>query len=445
MTSSFSWLDPVARGDFVQLIAAGYNLLLTVLWPVLALGYTLRSHRSGRQLDHFRNRLGISLPIRAGKNRCVWIHALSVGETVSAASLVRTIKAKYPDLDMVFSTATESGQEIARGMLNRSVDLFFTLPHDFGWAMRTLIRRLRPALFIQVETDIWPNLLWNLARRQIPAVLVNGRISPASLRRLMPLRRLYGPVLRCFDRIFVQSTRDRSVYEALGFPAERIYDAGNLKFDQAAAPIGADQILRLREETGIASHRPAWIAGSTHEGEEKLLLEVHRRLLQSYPDLLLILAPRHPERAASIRALCRTARLPVASRSAPGSATQAAVFVLDSLGELAQFYALADCAFIGGSLIRVGGHNPLEPLSQGKPVLWGPYFFNFQHLEELLIASGCGRRVSGTEQLFAVLHDRFAAPAGTQTIETRAALLFRENQGCSQRIMEQLADLIIRA
>ena len=426
----------------MQLIAAGYNLFLSALWPVLALCYIVRSHGSSRQRGHYRNRLGIGLPKRAGKKHCVWIHALSVGETTSVAPLVRTIKEKYPALNIVFSTATESGQEIARRTLGRQVEVFFTLPHDFNWAMRALVKRLRPALFMQVETDIWPNLLWSLKKQQIPAVLVNGRISPASLRRLMPLRRLYGRVLRGFDRIFVQSARDRSSYVALGFPTTRIYDEGNLKFDQAVAPAGEDQIARLREETGIAPRRPAWIAGSTHDGEEKLLLEVHQRLLQSYPDLLLILAPRHPERAANLLLLCRAARLPVASRSARQSAAQTAVFILDTLGELAQFYALADCAFVGGSLIPFGGHNPLEPLAQGKPVLWGPHFFNFQHLEELLLASGCGRQVSGKEQLFAVLHDLFADPAGAETLHQRAALLFRENQGCSQRILKQIADLM---
>ena len=144
------------------------------------------------------------------------------------------------------------------------------------------------------------------------------------------------------------------------------------------------------------------------------------RLLQSHPDLLLILAPRHPERAANLLFLCRAARLPVASRSARQSAAQTAVFILDTLGELAQFYALADCAFVGGSLIPFGGHNPLEPLAQGKPVLWGPHFFNFQHLEELLLASGCGRQVSGKEQLFAVLHDLFAGSAVVETVHAKS-------------------------
>jgi 3-deoxy-D-manno-octulosonic-acid transferase len=442
MTSSFSRVDPLGRTDFVQLIAAGYNLFLTALWPVLAVCYTVRSHGSSKQRNHYRNRLGIALPNRAGNSRCVWIHALSVGETTSVAPLVRTIKEKYPDLNIVFSTATEGGQVIARRTLGRWVEVFVTLPHDFKWAMRALIKRLRPGLFIQVETDIWPNLLWSLKKQQIPAVLVNGRISPASLRRLMPLRRLYGRVLRGFDRIFVQSARDRSSYEALGFPVENLYDVGNLKFDQAVAPIGQDQIARLRKETGIAPERPVWIAGSTHGGEEELLLEVHERLLQSYPDLLLILAPRHPERAANLLSLCRAACLSVSSRSAHERAAERTVFILDTLGELAQFYALADCAFVGGSLIPFGGHNPLEPLAQGKPVLWGAHFFNFQHLEELLLTSGCGRQVSGKEQLFAVLHDLFAGSAVMETVPERAARLFRENRGCSRRILEQIADLM---
>lgn len=377
-----------------------YNGSLTLSWPFFLFYYLIRSRTDGKYRTSLRERMGLRLPSpSSGVSPRFWLHALSVGETTSVVPLVKELKATCPELEVVVSSATESGRRIAEERLARLVSAFFYLPHDFPWSMHEVVERIRPDLFALVETDLWPNLLASLKRFRIPAVLLNGRISPGSFRSLAPWKPVIGELYKGFDLIFAQSAEDRERYVTLGALPQKVVAEGNLKLDHSGTLPTEQELTVLRESAGIEPGRPVWIAGSTHEGEEDVLLEVHRSLLAEQPDLLLVLAPRQPKRRAEILGLCEKLGLVATARSAGRAAHGSSVYLLDTMGELGSFYALADVAFIGGSMVPFGGHNPLEAVRHGKPVLWGPHLFNFREMESELIEAGCGRRVPDAAQL----------------------------------------------
>jgi 3-deoxy-D-manno-octulosonic-acid transferase len=242
--------------------------------------------------------------------------------------------------------------------------------------------------------------------------------------------------------VLAQSRQDRERFLGIGLVPARLVDVGNLKFDSHPKSLEKQDRQRLRTELGIAAGRPVWIAGSTHEGEEAVLLETHRRLLNSHPDCLLIMAPRRVQRAPMLAQLCRDFELTVARRSLNERAEDRQVFLLDTLGELAHVYALAAVAFIGGSLVPFGGHNPLEALAQGVPVLWGPHLSNFRQVEDVLLASGCARRVEDQQQLLDIVHLWLDDGTMQKRVTASAEALFQEHAGSSQRILTNILGLL---
>jgi lipid-A-disaccharide synthase len=419
-----------------------YDGALGLAYPALWLYYLLRSRTDGKYRSSVSQRMGLELPAPPPHSCRVWFHALSLGETLSVLPLVRALKELAPAVEVVFSTSTETGQKIAKKRLSGWVQNFFYLPHDFAWSQVALVRRLKPDLFVLVETDIWPNLLRALTRRGVPAVLVNGRISTRSFARLKHLKKVLGPILHSFAHIFAQSSEDRSRYLALGASIEGVSAAGNLKYDSSPARVAPMELDRLRVSAGVDRARPVWIAGSTHAGEDEVLLEIHRDLLRLHPGLLLILAPRQVQRKDEVASLCAGACLSLALRSRADPAAGRDVYLLDTIGELSRFYALADVAFIGGSLVPFGGHNPLEPIAQGKPTVWGPHLSNFREIEEDLVGAGCGRKVSGKEELYRTLAQWLGEP-GIREEAQEAALEFIENQsGLSRTIASYLLEVL---
>ncbi len=429
-------LSPLAMGL--------YNLGLMIGWPLRS-GYCwLRAHTDGKYRDNLWARAGLVLPHRlAGKPRA-WFHALSVGETLSVVPLIKALKERRPQLEIIFSVSTETGQSIAQKHLTPWVEQFSYLPYDLPWIMDCLVRRYRPSLFVLVETDIWPNLLRALQRYQVPGVLVNGRLSPQSSRRMSRLKIFFCPLLQYFTYIFAQSAADGERYRALGFPGQRIHVGGNLKYDAALLqPVAADS-TDLRKRAGIEAGRLVWIAGSTHEGEEEILLRVHQQLRIEHPELLLILAPRHIERAARIKALCSALGFTTAARSQGQSAGGKAVYLLDTLGELSRCYALADVAYIGGSLVAFGGHNPIEAVAQGKPAIWGPHLFNFREIEDGLILAGCGKKVSSADELRQTVDRWLAEKRLRETMQSAARHFLSTHGGSSRKLAEFLDNLLMR-
>lgn len=453
-----------------------YNAFLTISWPFLFVYLRLRAALDGKYARSYRQRLGIELPrfgsvqraattqhsvIPAkagiqdsqslldpgshqgdgergesteflntpfGKSRdTVWFHALSVGEVLSVVPLVKAVKELYPSIEVAFSTSTETGQATARSRLTQRADHFFHMPLDFPWAVKRLISNLNPSLFILTETDIWPNVLSCLKKREIPCFLVNGRISPRSFGRLIHFKQFTEPMFSLLDGVFAQSNEDKMRYEQLGIPPDRVAMVGNLKVDSVLPPLTETEVMELGRSIGVEPGRPLWIAGSTHEGEEEVLLQVHAMLRSQNPDVLLIIAPRDVRRADGLASLCARRGAPAARRSLSEDATGKPVYILDTLGELSRFYALASIAFIGGSLVPFGGHNPLEVVSQGKFAVWGPNLFNFGQIEAALTDAHCGSRILSAEELGEVVC-RFVSDPELRDFACERARRFMQTQ-----------------
>ncbi|HOV86357.1 MAG TPA: 3-deoxy-D-manno-octulosonic acid transferase [Syntrophobacteraceae bacterium] len=420
----------------------GYRAAMTAAWPFLVLYYFARKGSGLGLGEHGLGRLGLALPSPVLNGPRIWIHALSVGETLSAVPLVQSLKALSPETRILFSSATATGWATARERLSPWVSTFFVLPHDFPWTADLLVSRLKPRRFVLVETDLWPHFLRTLRRRRVPAVLVNGRLSERSYRRFLRFKPLVRSILEEFECIFPQSDGDASRFLDLGVRPERIRLEGNLKFDSSRPRESREGLLDLRREVLGDQDRPAWIAGSTHPGEEEILLDVHASLRRDLPELLLILAPRQPRRGTEIGGRASARGFSWAARSTGESAVGKDVYVLDTLGELGRFYGLADAAFIGGSLVPFGGHNPLEAAAVGKPTVWGSHMSNFRDMEAMLLESGCAARVDSGAELLSTLRVWLGGIEMRKSMGTRAKELMDRNRGCSERIALSLLDAL---
>jgi 3-deoxy-D-manno-octulosonic-acid transferase len=371
-----------------------YSALLSVGLLAYLPAFLLRRRRTGygQHLGQRLGRLGDGLP---PEPRC-WVHAVSVGESAVAVPLVEGIRRRWPELGIVVSTITPTGARIvAERLATGAVHRYF--PVDLPGPVRHALDAARPRFFIAIETELWPNFLRALASRRIPAMIANGRISDRSFRRYRRVRWLMRRVLTDVSVFAMQSEEDARRIVALGAPRERVVVTGNLKSD--LLPEASDD-ADWRRRLGLQPGDRLWIAGSTHRGEETLVLDAFARARTRWPALALLLAPRHPERADEVSALVRARGLTAVRRSRlPRDATRDAVILLDTVGELARLYALADVVFVGGSLVPVGGHNVLEPAMQGKPVLVGPHTSNFREGAELLQRSGGGLVVKDGEEL----------------------------------------------
>jgi 3-deoxy-D-manno-octulosonic-acid transferase len=367
--------------------------------------FLVRRRRAGYG-QHLRQRLGRLGDGLPSEPRC-WIHAVSVGESAVAVPLVEGIRRRWPELGIVVSTITPTGARIvAERLAARAVHRYF--PIDLPGPVRRALDAARPRFFIAIETELWPNFLRALAGRRIPAMIANGRISDRSFRRYHRVRWLMRRVLADVSVFAMQSEEDARRIVALGAPPERVVVTGNLKSD--LVPEASDD-GRWRERLRLGARDRLWIAGSTHRGEETMVLDAFTRAKARCSELCLLLAPRHPERAGEVEELIRSRGLTAVRRSRLGDAgASGAVTILDTVGELAQLYALAEVVFVGGSLVSVGGHNVLEPAMRGKPVLFGPHTSNFREGAELLQRSGGGLVVKDGDELGAeitrLLEDR---------------------------------------
>lgn len=424
-----------------------YNILLLLLaLPILA-GHLLHGLLRGRRRQGVRERFGYYAQERltslAGK-KTVWIHAVSVGETQAAAPLVKAFKRRFPDWAVVLTNVTETGHKVAQGIAGVDQCLYF--PYDFPWTMRRVFAQLKPTLVVIVETEIWPNFMRVAYRSGIPAVLVNGRISDRSFPRYRGLRFFIKPVLQQFTRLCMQSALDAQRIEVMGAPAERIEVTRNLKFDMQTEGICEQNPEAIRRRYGIPSGCKVLVAGSTHAGEEELVAEVYRRLLKSHPDLCLVLVPRHPDRCSAVGELLSSHNLTYSRRSEVGEApvplAPGSVFLVDTIGELLQFYALADLVFVGGSLVPVGGHNILEAALLKKPVLFGPHMHNFKEISRLLVKAGGGLVISESDQFFAIAANLLADPDRCQDMGAKGYSLLQDNRGATDRTLQAIERIV---
>jgi 3-deoxy-D-manno-octulosonic-acid transferase len=373
----------------------------------------------------------------------VWVHAVSVGEVLAVSRLVRELDQALPAYQLTISTTTRTGQELARERFG--AHRVFYCPLDLPWAVRAYVQALRPSVLVLAETEFWPNLLIACFRRRIPVAVVNARISDRSWPRYRGLRQLWTPILRRMDLVLAQTALDAERLKAIGCNPSRVSVAGNLKFDvRAAQEADVTRLLKM-----LAPALRFVVAGSTLEGEEAALLQAWPKLTQADPDLALILAPRHPERFSAVASLLEVSGIAWAKRSdwkaqppeslrpiAPGS-----ILLLDTIGELASIYSLAAVAFVGGSLIPAGGHNPLEPAQFSVPIVMGPHYANFRAITEDLLAYDA-LRLATKEQLGQVLVDLMQDPTAAAAVGERARRVFEQQAGATTRCVEAIQKLL---
>ncbi|MCF8031756.1 MAG: 3-deoxy-D-manno-octulosonic acid transferase [Desulfarculaceae bacterium] len=370
----------------------------------------------------------------------IWLHALSVGESASSLPLVQGLKERFPAKPIAFSCGTGQGLATAREVLGGQADALFIRPLELPWAMRPVLSALKPGLAILVEGDLWPGWQWALAAQGARRMLVNGRISPRTLRGYQRLGPLARELWRGFERVLVQTPTDRERLLRVGVEPKRVQVAGNLKFDSAPSRLVQTERTALADELGLAG-RTVLVAGSTHAGEEEPCLEALAALRGKHPDLALLLAPREVERGGAVARLAEARGLRVA-RVSQGAAPGAEVVVLDVLGRLAPAYALGAAGFVGGSLTPIGGHNLLEPAAQGVPVIFGPHTHNFLEMARDLEAAGGGQRVANGQEL-AQTWGRLLDDAAQAGRMGSAALEFvAAHRGAVGRAVAAAADLL---
>lgn len=416
-----------------------YNTLLIAPRPIAAI-WELLSRRSPARRQEAGERMARRLPlIDAG---AIWIHGSSVGEARIVASLAKAIREQFPGLPLAASAFTRTGR--AQLPTPPVTDAVFFLPFDFAGFPARLFRKLRPAMLVIVETELWPNLIHEAHDAGVPVVIVNGRISPKRIERYRRLSGLYGPLLKSLAAIGAQSDDDARRFAELGAPRESIEITGNIKYDLPAPARGEQE---LRERHGIPAEVPVLVAGSTGPGEEALVLEAFESARASEPRLRLVLAPRHPDRADEVERLIgeRGLRASRLSRGRDAAAAGDDVLLVDVVGQLGELYQLGFAAFVGGSLVPVGGHNMLEPAAVGVPVLFGPHTENFAEPAAALERSGGARRVKSSGELGRAVAALLRNGDERERMSRSAQLVISRNRGAVDRTITILRAVLQRS
>ena len=415
----------------LALALAGYNLLLVPLLPVLAGWLLWRLAVRRKVLGCWRHRLGLTPRLARGGGPRVWLHAVSAGEMAAVRPVLDALRASLPDGHFAISTVTPAGMAVGRRGC-QGADAFFYLPFDLCPSMAAAVCRLRPGLVVVTEKELWPNFL-GLARLAGAAVLVvNGRVSDRMMGRASwaggVVRWLYGlPHHFC-----VQSRQDASRLTQLGVPPARVTIAGNTKVDSMSVR-DTEAEARLASSLGINGEAQWLVAGSTHPGEEEVVVEAFLRIREAIPGARLLIAPRHLERVAAVSAMLAQRGLSVALRSDAAAGAEEAVVVLDTMGELRAAYGLAAAAFVGGTLVPVGGHNLLEPVAAGRAVLFGPHTENCADVADLVLQAGVGFRVSDAEELVQQFIDLVRDTGHQDRIASYGRALIEQQRGAAQR------------
>lgn len=387
----------------------------------------------------FKQRCGLALKMKTTPHRSIWIHAVSVGEVLSMQNLTLEIKKRHPDWMIHFSCLSEAGFRVAKDKLKGADNIFF-VPLDFRFIVSRFFRYLRPELFVLAESEFWPNLLREARRKTRGILLVNGRISRRSFRRYRKIKFLVKRILSHVNLFLVQTDRDKKMLEELGLNSEHVHVAGNLKAEIELPSLDRSEINKLRKSVGIPDGIKIIVAGSVRKGEEDTLVSAFSRVRQKKGELVLILAPRHPDRSSEVVKICQKYPVKVQRRTTLQPGTKWDILILDTLGELAKFYALSDAAFVGGSLVRWGGHNLLEPAYYAKPVFFGPHMDNFAHLAEIFVEAGAARIVRSQkdlERMFSLENEAERTEMGRAARSTLRSL-----QGATEKTIKAIEDLM---
>ncbi len=417
-----------------------YNLVFYGLAPIILLYMLWRSIKQPAYLRRWRERYGFAeiKPLPNG----LWVHAVSVGEFQAALPLIQALQARYPERDITVTTMTPTGSERVRDVLGDSVHHCY-LPYDYPFAVRRFLRQVQPAVLIVVETEIWPNLFYYSHRRSVPILMASARLSLKSVNGYM---RIPGPslvkkTLALVELIAAQGPADVQRFSALGAQPEKIEAVGNIKFDVNLGAELPGKGLDLR--AGWGEGRPVLVAGSTHEGEESIILDAFRAIRAMHPTLLLVMVPRHPQRFDAVATWLERSEFAFARRSLSQlCCDEKDIYLIDTLGELNLFYAACDIAFVGGSLVPVGGHNLLEPAALGKPVLSGPLLANCIDIAELMEDRNALRIINNADEFAATVIDLLSNDDLRHALGQRAQQMVAENRGAVDRLVERVAEAL---
>ena len=418
-----------------------YAILTYLMLPLYALYWVLRGLANRTYWDRLGQRYGFGFPqLREG---AVWVHAVSVGEVQAAAPLVRALQQRFPERDVLVTTMTPTGAERVRILFGDSVHHCY-LPFETTYAVQNFFDAVKPALALVMETEIWPNLYHACGKRGIPLVLVSARISPKSVKRYRRLLPMFREALSHGILIAAQGETDAKRFLSLGAVPERTWIMGNIKFDFELPKELPANGAAFRDEV-LGRPRPVWIAASTHDKEEELVLDAHREVLAEIPDALLVLVPRHPERFGTVAQLLKKRKFSFVSRTGgAGCGPETQVYLGDTMGELPVFYAASDVAFVGGTLVPIGGHNLLEPGALGLPVITGPHLFNTQDIADLFTDSGASIIVKDSSALATGVIDLLRDSAARESIGRKGRQIVDANRGALKRLLVLLSPQLER-
>lgn len=426
-----------------MMLRLAFTSILLLLLPAVLVRLFYRGLTGNRGYwRHWSERFGGGEPTGDGdsKGGCVWVHAVSVGEVQAAVPLVFALKARYPNCRLLLTTATPTGRQRALQVFGRAVSIRH-IPFDLPWFWHRFHRRHAPRMAVMMETELWPNLLSGCVDRGVPVVLANARLSARSAAGYRRIASLTGWMLRQLTLIGAQSEADAGRFRDLGADAAAVVVCGNVKLDVKVSASASEAAQVLRRAWG--PDRGVWIAASTHPGEDEAVLAAHQALREQDPGLVLVLVPRHPERAETVARMCTRAGLNVVRRTEhPVPTPQADVYLGDTLGELLTFYAAADVAFVGGSLVTTGGHNLLEPAALGVPVVVGPHTFNFAELTRQAVEAGLARQVAGEEALTEELSRLLRDPEERHRMGLSGRQFVALNAGALERLLTYLVPII---
>ncbi|MGC2743420.1 MAG: 3-deoxy-D-manno-octulosonic acid transferase [Candidatus Angelobacter sp.] len=418
-----------------------YSLLLACAALLALPWWTVQMLRLGKYRSGLGERLGfVPARLNDAQTGSIWVHAVSVGEVLAVSQLISELQRQDPDRQSFVSTTTATGQRLARQRFGEN--RVFFMPLDFGFAVRRYLNALKPQLIVIAETEFWPNLLHLARKRGTSLAIVNARISDRSFPRYRRFKWFFGRVLSEVDLFLAQTAEDAQRLREIGAPTERVRVSGNLKFDIRP---NAQPAVVSGLRAAIGKDSPIIVCGSTAEGEEELLLATFKTVQQKFPAAVMILAPRHPERFEKVAGLISDSRLTLQRRSlwTPPQPIRSGIFLLDSVGELAAVYEFADIAFVGGSLVPIGGHNILEPAQYGAPILVGPHTFNFREIVSIFEQGGAAKTITA-DALGAEFLSLLGHPEDRRRMGRLAKELFAKHAGATRRTMDALEPLLQR-
>lgn len=428
--------------NILMLLAAGIG------WPIV-LPMALLTEKRRKTMPY---RLGI-VPPPVGKRfsrdvcrrRPIWVHALSVGEVLSALPLLQALRQRYGRRRVLLSVSTLTGFELANSREPASADAVFFSPYDIPHVVRRMTDSIDPALVVIVETDIWPNMVYHVHHRRIPLLLVNARLSPRTFAGYRRLRPIIGPTLNRFSKICTQSESETDRFHRLGVAKSRLVVTGNVKFDQPENPAAESQVTDLAEHLDIPEGAAVLVAGSTHNGEETMLADAFRGVRRNFPELRLVVVPRDPKRAVSVDRIFSAAgfscrRLSDSDRQ--GTETGTDVLIVDVIGLLRALYRISRVSFVGGSLVARGGHNPLEPAACGKPILFGPHMTDFPDIARKLKEGGGAMEVHTPADIQRAVIHLMSTPERAGAMGRQAYSIYRANQGAVAKTLNVIGHLL---